>query len=170
MRPRPRPRPLDLIRAKFLFQSGKAGVSDISQVRGGMTGVPDCDAIPFDQGHGQAALFKQICRCYSGNAGTDDQDVDRNVPIQRWERFDFGRIEPVRFLLHYRLSRLSLRLAFNKNLVGLPANVPIARKIDFSGQRRRFEQCTNAFNEFESDIWCLPVPQPAKKSAPLQCD
>jgi len=38
-----------------------------------MTGVPDCDAIPFDQGHGQAALFKQICRCYSGNAGTDDQ-------------------------------------------------------------------------------------------------
>jgi hypothetical protein len=35
-----------------------------------------------------------------------------NVAIQRWERFDFGRIEPVRFILHYQLSRPSLRLAF----------------------------------------------------------
>jgi hypothetical protein len=109
----------------------------------------------------QATLFKQICGCYSGNAGTDDQDVDRNVPIQRWERFNFGRIEPVRFLLHHRLSRPSFRLAFYKNFLGLPANVPIAWKIDFGSQRRRFQQRTNSFNEIEGDIWRFSLLQPA---------
>jgi hypothetical protein len=48
-----------------------------------MTSVPNCGTFPFNQSHGQAALFKQISGCYSGNAGTDDEDIDRNVPIQR---------------------------------------------------------------------------------------
>ena len=130
---------LSMIGSEFLLQSVQARVPDIGDVCGGMTRVSNCGAFPFDQSHAQAALFKQICACYSGDAGTDDEDVDRNVPIQRWEQFDFGRIEPLRFFLHYQLSRPRLRSAFNENFPSSPANVPIAWKINFGGQRRRFE-------------------------------
>ena len=104
-----------------------------------MTRVSNCGAFPFDQSHAQAALFKQIRRLLFRRRRHHDEDVDRNVPIQHWERFDFGRIESVLFFLHYQLSRPRLRLAFYENFPGSPANMPIAWKIDFGGQRRRFE-------------------------------
>ena len=117
-----------------------------------MTGVPNCSAFPFNQSHAQATLFKQICGCCSGNAGTDDQDVDRNVPIQRWERFNFGRIQPVRFLLHHRLSRPSFRLAFDENLLQ-PAAACADRAEDLLLQSsRRLHESTDVFHNIETDV------------------